>query len=225
MPSCEFLCVTLRGISEAVHRALAEKEAKHAADVATANSMACISGSAENAVDQFFCDAVQFRVCLLTLKLLECLDARSHGKRISTQRSCLVHRTRRGHHLHDVLAPAIGANRQTTTNYFAHGGHIRGHTKVLLSSAIRNTKSSHHLIKDEQGAILRCQLPKALQETLAGLDETGIAHHRFKDDSCYLMLLKQFLNCRQVVVRSTKGARSGTAWHTWRVGQTQCGDA
>mmetsp|Transcript_53023 Transcript_53023/g.113838 ORF Transcript_53023/g.113838 Transcript_53023/m.113838 type:complete len:245 (+) Transcript_53023:188-922(+) len=194
MPPREFLRVALRSVCEARHGALAKEKAEHPTDVAPAHSVACLSGSIEDAVDELSCELVEVSIGVAALQPFEGLDPGHHRKRVPAKRPCLVHGPRRGHHLHDVLAPAVGANWKAAPDHLPHGGHVRSHAEVLLRPTVGDTKPGHDFIEDEEGAVLGGELAQTLEEFLRGRNEARVPHHGLEDHGRHFIILQECLH-------------------------------
>lgn len=78
VPFGEFLQVRFASFLKARDRALGEKEAKHPANVPSANCMACSLSGLQNAFDQLLASSFEMLVDALTGEYVQGLDARYH---------------------------------------------------------------------------------------------------------------------------------------------------
>mmetsp|Transcript_10241 Transcript_10241/g.17627 ORF Transcript_10241/g.17627 Transcript_10241/m.17627 type:complete len:515 (-) Transcript_10241:180-1724(-) len=225
VPAAELGRVGLGRVREAVHGALREEEAEHARDGAAADGVAVLEARGQDAVDQLLGDRVQVLVGPRALEDLQGLQAGGHGQGVAREGASLVHGAGRGHHLHDVLAAAVGADGEAAADDLAHGGHVGGDAEVALRAAVRDAEAGHHLVEDQQRAVLGGQLAQALQELLGGGDEARVAHHGLQDDGRHLVLLQQGLHALQVLVGGDQGAGGGALGHAGGVGQAEGGHA
>lgn len=95
------------------------------------------------------------------------------------------------------------------TNYFSHGGDIGDDAEVLLGPAVGDAEAGHHLVEDQEGAVLGAEVSQPLQELLGGLDEAGVAHHGLQDHRGHVGRLQQSLYAGEIVVCSDQCAPSG----------------
>ena len=76
-------------------------------------------------------------------------DPGCHGQRISGERSCLIHRTERRNHVHQLCAAAISADRQPAADDLAERGEIGLDLVELLRAAKAETKAGHYFIENQ----------------------------------------------------------------------------
>ena len=122
------------------------------------------------------------------LQLAKRCDTRGHRQRIAAQRSCLVHRTNRGDHVHELRRTAISADRQAATDDLAQRGEVGLDVIQLGSASEGDTKSGHHFIEDEQRAFARSDQTQSREISGRGKYAAHVAHHRLNDDACELAL-------------------------------------
>ncbi|KAG0924181.1 hypothetical protein G6F31_019209 [Rhizopus arrhizus] len=106
-----------------------------------------------------------------------------HRHRVAAQRASLVDRSGRGDLLHQLTTTAIGTDRHAAADDLAEGGQVRGDAVVRLRTAKGNAEAGHHLVEDQQRAVLRAQFAQVLQVTLARGNAVGVADHRFDDQA------------------------------------------
>mmetsp|Transcript_79148 Transcript_79148/g.171047 ORF Transcript_79148/g.171047 Transcript_79148/m.171047 type:complete len:549 (+) Transcript_79148:282-1928(+) len=224
VPPAELLSVAVSRVREASHRALAEEEAEHAADVAAADLMARRLASLQDAVDELVGHLAQLLVGARLLQLLHRLDAGGHGEGVAAQGARLVHGPSRRNHLHDLLLATVGTHRQATTDDLAHGRDVRSHAEVPLSTTVGDAEAGHDLVEDKEGTVLRGELTETLKELLRGRDEAGVADDGLKNHGRHLVHLQERLDGLQVVVLGAERAVRGTLRHTRRVRQAKRGN-
>src|SRR5262249_56632819 len=72
---------------------------------------------------------------------------------------------------HDVGAPGNRGQREAAANGLAKRAYIGGDTIVGLGAAIGEAKARHHLIEDEDEAVLLAQLAQAFKKARLGRDQ------------------------------------------------------
>mmetsp|Transcript_8138 Transcript_8138/g.20250 ORF Transcript_8138/g.20250 Transcript_8138/m.20250 type:complete len:478 (+) Transcript_8138:194-1627(+) len=226
VPARELLRVARGGVLEALDRALAEEEAEHARDAAAAHGVARLLARGEDALDQPRGHLVELLVLARLREDLHRLDARTHGEGIAAERARLVHGARRRDVLHDLLLARVGAHRQAAADDLAKGGEVGLDAPVLLRAAVRDAEARHHLVEDEERALLLGELTQALEELLVGDDEARVAHHRLEDHAGHLALvgLEERLDALEVVVLGDERAVRRALGHAGRVGQAEGDD-
>ncbi len=113
----------------------------------------------------------------------------------------------RSDEIHDLLAPAIGPNRQSTPNNLAQYGQIRFNPIEPLRPTIIHAKPRDHFIKNQQNVVFCSQLPQGRQEFRRRWHNTHITCNRFQNDAGQLVpvSLDQLLNGANVVIGSRQG--------------------
>ena len=69
-------------------------------------------------------------------------------ERVAGQRAGLVHRTGRRDQRHQVLAAAVGADRQPAADDLAEAGQVGPHAVERLGAAAVDAEAGHHLVED-----------------------------------------------------------------------------
>ena len=190
------ICFGIRGCRRIVicHIFAGEENTHQRADLIDMHTVSC--GMAHR-IRQHRCIFLQphinIRICLQNTK---CGKPCSRSNRIAGKCSCLINRTVRGNHTHDILSSTIRADRHTSTNNLSKRGQIRRNMKILLCSAQCQTKAGDDLVKDEKCPVMFCDLTQKLQESVCRRNNAHICSHRFHDDCCDLIRisLKQCLD-------------------------------
>mmetsp|Transcript_25013 Transcript_25013/g.64556 ORF Transcript_25013/g.64556 Transcript_25013/m.64556 type:complete len:300 (-) Transcript_25013:599-1498(-) len=223
VPAPELLRVASRCVRERLDRALTEEPAEHPPDVAAAHLVPRSAPRLEDAVHELLRKLVELLVRAGLLERLERLDTRSHRERVARERARLVHRARGGNELHDLALAAVRADGQAAADDLAHGGHVGRDAEVLLSTAIRHAEARHHLVEDEDRAVLGRERAEALEEGLVRLDEARVADDGLEDDGGDLagVRVENGLDRRQVVVLCAQGPLRRAARHARRVGEAE----
>ena len=90
--------------------------------------------------------------------------ARRVNNRVLTISSHLVHGPRRGDGPHDLLAAAVGADRQAAANDLAQSREVGRDAEVLLRASLGDAEAGHHLVEAQQRAVLARDVPQTLQQ-------------------------------------------------------------
>ena len=166
---------------EVAHRTFTEEEAEHGTDAARCDRQACGGCRLLDPFNQLFGGCREFVVAARLFEQLKRFDACRHGEGISAQSAGLIHRSSRSNHLHDFASSAVGPHGQAASDHLAHGGQIRCHPEVGLGTSVADAETCHHLVKDQQGAVLLGEFTQALQEARLRLDEPRIADDGLED--------------------------------------------
>mmetsp|Transcript_41301 Transcript_41301/g.100220 ORF Transcript_41301/g.100220 Transcript_41301/m.100220 type:complete len:396 (-) Transcript_41301:89-1276(-) len=227
MPLGELGGVALGGVREALDGALAEEEAEHAADVAAGHRMARLFARLQDAVNELARLLVQLLVGAWLLEDLHRLNPRGHGERIARESSGLVHGPRGGNHLHDLLLARIRTDGQAAADHLAERGQVGRDAPVLLGAAVRDAEAGHHLVEDEESAVVRADLAELVEERLVRNDEAGVSDHALEDHAGDLAFvrLEERLDRLDVVVRRDKSGGRGAGGDARRVREAEGGHA
>ena len=96
-------------------------------------------------------------------ELAERGDARRHGERVPGEGAGLVDRAGRGDAVHHVGAAAEGAHRQAAADDLAEGDEVGADPVELAGAARRQPEAGHHLVDDEQRAVLAAGVEEPLR--------------------------------------------------------------
>ena len=91
--------------------------------------------------------------------------------------------------MHHIGPPTIGTDRQSPANDLAQGGEIGADAQQLLGTAERQSEAGHHLVEDQQRAMLPGQFNQCLQKRRVGTDQSHVPHDRLQDHSRDLFAL------------------------------------
>ena len=127
-----------------------------------------------------------------------------HG--VSRECTCLIYRAGRRDVIHDFGAATIGRQGQAAAHDLTEAGQIRANAIKRLRASIGDAKAGHHLVENEQRAVLRGDSAQFLQEAGFRQDEARIGRIRLDDHTGDLVafFLKQLLQGRFVRGRIVK---------------------
>mmetsp|Transcript_7468 Transcript_7468/g.18103 ORF Transcript_7468/g.18103 Transcript_7468/m.18103 type:complete len:525 (+) Transcript_7468:23-1597(+) len=227
VPLGKLLRVGSLGVGVAVDGSLAEEEAKHPADVASAQLVPSLLACLQDPVDQLLRRRLELLVLPGPLEDLERLDASSHREGVARQSPGLVHGPGGCDVLHDLLLAAIGADGEPPPDDLAHGGDVRGDAKVLLGAAVGDPEARHDLVEDEDGPVVVAELAEALEKLLGGDDEAGVSDDWLEDDGgdLALVLLEELLDRLEVIVLGRQRRLGSSLGNARRVGEAEGEDA
>ena len=129
--------------------------------------------------------------------------------------------------IHDIRAAAIGAQRQAAADDLAERREVGRDAEKLLRPAVGQPEAGHHLVEDEQCAMLRREPTSRLQKLPRGHDEPHVAHHRLEQNrrdrvalrrECPLERLGLVVFEHERVLRGA-GGDAGGVWHAERRGR------
>ena len=140
--------------------------------------------SLADAVGEANCQGLQALVDIGLLERLEASDAGGHRYRVTGQCARLVHRSKRGHHLHDIPAASVGTHGQAATDDLAQAGDVRRHPVQSLGTTVAHPEPGDHLVEDQESPMLLGRAPQPLEEVRCRRDDAHVARHRLHDDAC-----------------------------------------
>ena len=122
--------------------------------------------------------------------------------------------------MHDVPLTAKRADWHTATNDLTQAGQIRRDTVVSLGTAQRDAETGHHLIKNQDAAVLVTNVAQGFQETWLRRNAVHIARHRLDDDAGNLLtdLGKARFHPLRVVIGECNGVLGQRRRNTRRAG-------
>ncbi len=186
---------------------IGEEDAEHTADMVHHQRNALLARGGQQARGQVVGQLAQLRVDTRLVDLVQAGVASGHGDRVTGQGTGLVDRAGRCQRFHHLTASAEGAYRHAATDDLAQAGQIRGHVVVLLRATQGDAEAGHHLVDDQQRAILIAQFAQALQEARLRRNAVHVAGHRFDDDTGDLLRIlgEGGAYRRQIVVLAGQG--------------------
>ena len=111
-------------------------------------------------------------------------DSGGHCQRIAAERSGLVDRAQRREHVHHVGASAEGSAGQAAAEDLAQRSQVGSDAVELLRAAQREPEAGHHLVEDQQRAVLGRDAAAALRRIAwRGRNRPRVADHRLDDDA------------------------------------------
>ena len=116
------------------------------------------------------------------VELAELGEAGSHGQRVAAEGPCLIDGTEGGEEVHDLRAAAEGTNRQATADDFAEAAQIGREVFEPLHARLAETEAGHHLVENEQRAVLLGDGGKPREVAGLGENQAGIGGVRLDDD-------------------------------------------
>ena len=209
-----------------------QEEAEHAALAVGAERYAGLRGSGFQAVDQGLRALAQGIPEAGLLQFTQRRQAAGGGDRIARQRAGLVHRAHGRQLFHDGARPAKGRQRHAAADDLAQHGQVGleagdGLRVQRLGRAGRDAKTGHHLVQNQQRAMLAAQFAAALHEGHAGAHEVHVAGDRLDDDAGQLgaVLVKRLLQLFDVVVLQHLGVLHHLGRHAGAGGGAEGGQA
>ncbi len=126
--------------------------------------------------------------------------------------------------IHDVFAPAKGADRQAATDHFAQCRQIRCHSVDSLSAAETHPKTGHDLIEDQHAAGLIAALSQRFQKAGNRRHAVHIAGDWLYDNAGNLLahFFKETLYTFTVVVGQHVREIGVGFWHPERIRFAEC---
>ena len=135
------------------------------------------------------------------------LDAGGHRKGISRQGACLIDGSDGSDFLHDLTSAAESPYRQTAANHFAEACKVWFDLVALLSASVRYAEAGHHLVEDEDDAVLIADPPEAFEKSRFGRHAAHVPCHRLDNNACDLLTFTgcDILERVEIVVRNRDG--------------------
>ena len=184
-----------------------QKKAEHAtfAVRAEGHALRCCCGL--QTVNQGACLASQVFIKTGFLDLAQGGEPAGRGHGVAAQRTSLVNRTHRGHHLHHGALGAKCSQRHAPANDLAHHRQIRLKAGDLagihtLRAAQGHPKTGHDLIKHQQGTVFRAEFAATFHEGHRGAHKVHVAGNRLNHQAGQLAPVqhKGFFELHEVVV-------------------------
>jgi len=146
-----------------------------------------------------------------------------HGHRIAGQGARLIDGTEGGNLLHHLAAPAKGAHRHAAANDFAQANKVGPDAIAPHGAVRRHPEARHHLIDNQQCAVLVAAFPQGFEKSRRWRDAAHIARHRFDDDTGHLLadLTEGFTHTTAVVVGEGHGVIGQRLGHAGGAGHAQ----
>ncbi len=116
--------------------------------------------------------------------LLERLEGRvsgGHRERMARVGPGLVDRALRCHELHEIGTAPEGRDGEPSADHLAERDQIRLDAVALRGASARGAESRHHLVEDEERAVMVAELPQARKEVRPGRDHTHVSEDRLED--------------------------------------------
>jgi hypothetical protein len=159
--------------------------------------------------------------------LVERGGAGRDGQRVPAQGARLVHRPGRGEPAHDVGAAAERRCRQAAAHHLAEGEQVGVDALEAVPAAAGDPEAGHHLVADEQRAVVLAQLGDPGVEAGQRRDDAHVGRGGLGDDAGDLvaLLLERRLHRREVVVGQHDRVGGGGAGDARGVGQAEGDDA
>ena len=146
---------------------------------------------------------------------------RRNGNRVTRQCARLIHRALRCEVVHDVAATAERGGGQPTRNDLAEGGDVPGHPINAEPTTVGRAEPRHHLIHDQQRAVLVGNVTKRLIKARQRCDRPHVPSRRLSNDARNAIgIVGKHLAYRlTIVVGNHNRVPGSSARHTWRVWQ------
>ena len=150
------------------------------------------------------------------------LDPRGHREWVPRQRPRLVHGAGRSDELHDLAAPTVRPHREAASDHLAERRQVGRDAVERLRSARMHAEPGHHLVEDEQGAVLVGDLAQPLEKTRLGKDEAHVPGDRLDDHRRDVVVPgEERLDRLEVVVRRGERVGDSAGRDPWRVGKPE----
>ncbi|COV76959.1 Uncharacterised protein [Mycobacterium tuberculosis] len=95
--------------------------------------------------------------------------------RVTRQRAGLIHRPQRRQPLHHLGAPAERGGGHPAAHHLAEGEQVSGHRIDSVPTTSADPEPGHHLVEDEQGAVLGGDRAQRRVEAGPGRDDSHVA--------------------------------------------------
>ena len=156
---------------------------------------------------------------------LQSFHSRRNGQRITRKRPGLIDGTQRGQLLHDLCRPSKGAYRQPAADNLSQRGQVRLNAVKFLRASVCHPEAGNHLVENEESSLLPGQLAKPGQIARLGRHASHISGNRLDQYAGQFIpvLLKGFLQSRNIVERNRQSQLSQGGRHAGAVGQAQRG--
>ena len=214
----ERLDVGCRGLRIALHRFTGKEQPEHRTHTIHAEGHAMLLRSSGHTVGKPYCPLGQIGVEPRRLNQLQHGKTRSHGHRITRQRTRLVDRARRRHLLHEVATTAIGTHRHAAADDLAEAGEVGGNAVVSLRTTQGHAEAGHHLVEDQQHAMLAAQLAQCLEIARLRRDAVHVACDRLDDEAGDVLafLREEQAGGVDIVIRQGEREVGGSLGHARR---------
>ena len=108
---------------------------------------------------------------------------------------------------HDITTATKGTDWHAATDDLTQTGQIRRHAIVRLCAAESDTKTGHHLVNNQQCAILITQATQPRQEIRLWRDTVHVARYRLDDDTGDVIRIRaeRFFDGAQIVIGAGQG--------------------